>query len=334
MTDFHFLRPWWLITIPLLIVLFIYLWRTMHRQGNWQAICEPQLLSQLLVKNPGKRFPWGFIYLVIASLLVLIALSGPTWSHWPVPVFRHSNARVIVLDVSNSMNAVDIAPSRLTRAKYKVLDLLHRIHEGQTGMLVFSKMPFIVSPLTQDSQTIAAMVPVLNTGIVPIQGSDISAALKKAGELFVQAGATRGSIILITDSAPSLNAFKTAKALQAKGYHTFVLGVGTVKGAPTPLAKGGFAENEKGNIIFNKLPVTALEKLAAAGHGYYIGFQENNYDTNKLLAWTDENTLHAELKQTLQKKILWKDEGHWFIWAAMLFALFAFRRGWWEQLIT
>ena len=334
MDNFHFLRPGWLLTMPMLLVLLMLVWRVLRYQGSWRTQCDPHLLPHLLINENANYFPWGFIILSIAAILGVLALGGPTWSHWPQPVYQHSNARIIVLDVSDSMNAQDISPSRLMRAKYKVLDLLRHIDEGQTGMLVFSKEPFIVSPLTPDSHTVAQMVPVLGSTIVPVQGHDIAAALQKAGELLAQAGAIRGSIILITDSTPAQSALTMASKLNDKNYHTFVLGIGTAKGAPIPLASGGFEQTQKGAILFSKLDSDALQRLAKAGGGQYIPFQENNTDTEQLLRLISGNRLDTKLKQTRQQQILWKDEGHWFIWGAILLGLFAFRRGWWELLCT
>src|SRR5437016_540869 len=91
-----------------------------------------------------------------------------------------------VLKSRRQMNATDLKPNRLTRAKYKILDLLKQQNEGQTGMLVFSSKPFVVSPLTQDAATIAAMVPMLDLNILPVQGEDIGAGLRKAAEMIKQ----------------------------------------------------------------------------------------------------------------------------------------------------
>lgn len=331
---FHFIRPWWLLTLIPVIILLILLWRCRTTQGNWHQQCDPHLLPHLLVGRSVRSRPWGYALLCLASLLMVLALAGPSWSHQPQPIYRQANARMIVLDLSASMNAQDLQPSRLQRAKYKVLDFLKRIKEGQTGMLVFSKQPFVVSPLTQDSHTIASMVPVLSTSTVPVQGSNIALAIKKASQLLQQSEVNRGSIIVVTDSNPNQAAIDAARAARKKGYRIFVLGIGTAKGAPIALANGGFMTNAQGGIIIAQLDAKALRKLATAGGGRYLPFSNNNQDVKTLIALSNQSDRKGNLKQSSEDKLLWQDEGHWLVWLLLLIAMLVFRRGWWEKLTT
>ena len=212
------------------------------------------------------------------------------------------------------------------------LDLLHNIHEGQTGMLVFSSRAFVVSPLTSDSNTIAAMVPVIDSSIVPVQGSDINPALKKAASLLRQAGYSRGEIILVTDSVPDPNTFATAQKLNSDGYTISILGIGSKQGGPVTNADGSFVTDNNGNIILATLDSAALAKLAAAGGGYYIPFTNNNSDIQQLLNSTSANDLKQNPSQEAESKSLWKDQGHWLIWCGIILAAFLARKGWLEKL--
>ena len=139
-----------------------------------------------------------------------------------MPVYQKNISRVIALDVAQSIDTIDVSPSRLERAKYKIFDILRRIKEGQVGMIVFSSEPFVVSPLTSDANTIENLVTVINSDIVPVQGHNIYKSLKKSAQLIEQAGAQRGQIILITDSSPSLQAVSEAKQFAQKGIKTDV----------------------------------------------------------------------------------------------------------------
>lgn len=331
---FHFIRPWWLLALIPTIIVLVELWRDRLSQTNWQRVCDPHLLAHLLIEQTDAYRPWGFLLLSLAALLCILALAGPTWSHWPQSVYRYANARVIVLDVSPSMNAQDMKPSRLQRAKYKVLDLLNEIKEGQTGMIVFSRLPFVVSPLTEDSHTIASMVPNLSTDVVPVQGSNLSLAIKKAGTLLRQDGVNKGSIIIITDSPADHAANDQAKKMHEQGYSTYVMGVGTVDGAPVALPDGGFMKNKQGGIILEKLNVRSLIALAESGGGRYVDLSNSNADIKALLRLTDERNVEGELKETSENKLLWKDEGHWLIWLLLIIAAFGYRRGWWETLLS
>ena len=331
--TFHFIRPWWwLALIPALLIAI--LWYKKSQAGNnvWKEHCDPHLLEYILVSSPSARSIWLIALLGVAWFLTVFALSGPSWSRYAAPVYQKNIARVIVLDVSQSMNATDITPSRMQRAKYKVLDLLHAIKEGQTGMVVFSSSAFVVSPLTADSNTIASMVPVLDSNIVPVQGSDIAAGLTKAGELFKQSGSTRGEIILITDSSPSASALTEASNLAKQGFVTSVLAIGTKEGTPAKGNDGNFATDANGNVSLAHLDVNGLENLAKTGSGEYVAFKGDNSDVDSLLKVAALNGLDAKASAESQTESLWQDRGDYLIWGTLiLFALLA-RRGWLEKL--
>ena len=305
--TFHFLRPWWLLAMPLGILLLIYSLRKMQNKNNqWTKYCDPHLLKHLLSNSSSSNKNYLPYILFGLWVIGIFALAGPTWSTYGQPVYQKNIARVIALDVSQSMTATDIAPSRLERAKYKALDLLHNIHEGQTGMIVFSSSSFLVSPLTNDTNTIASMVPILDNSIVPVQGSDILPALKKAAKLLNQAGNTRGQILLITDSEPSDEAIAEAKKLSGEGYFISVLGIGTDTSS------------------------TKLRNLATNGDGQYLDFTNDDSDINLLLQ--QNNNISDKASKELQTKTLWKDEGHYLIWVLVFLVAFLARRGWLEKI--
>jgi len=171
--EFHFLRPYWfLMLIPLAIMLWSLLWY-LKKGDSWQQVIDPKLLKHLLNQSSSAK---NFKPLMILGLIwftTVFALAGPAWEKHQQPVFRNNNAKVILLDLSQSMLAEDIQPDRLTRAKYKILDLLRDYPEGQTGMAVFSGEAYTVSPLTNDTHTIALMVSDLSPDIMPVSGSNI-----------------------------------------------------------------------------------------------------------------------------------------------------------------
>jgi len=247
-------------------------------------------------------------------------------------VYQKDIARIIALDVSQSMNANDLSPSRMERAKYKVLDILRKIKDGQTGMIVFSSEAFVVSPLTTDTNTIANMVPVLDTTIVPVQGSSIEVALQKAVTLLNQAGYARGQIILVTDDTPSVGALTLAAKLATQGYQISVLGVGTANGGPIANPDGGFVTDDKGNIVFAHLDSSALEALSSAGNGIYVPFSNDNSDLEQILPELNQNSLANKLAKDIAAQKLWNDEGHWLIWLLIVLAAIMGRKGWLEKI--
>lgn len=331
--NFHFLRPWWLLAfIPAVIIFILYLRRSNTNSNNWQDHCDPHLLPYLIIgeqKQTSSALPY---WLLTSWLLLILALAGPTWQQYAQPTYQQNTARVIALDVSTSMNSSDLVPSRLERAKYKVLDLLKELNEGQTAMLVFSSSPFVVSPLTNDSNTIASMVPVIDSSIVPVQGVDIGKALQKSADLLKQTGFNKGQIILITDSSPSASDKQIAVQLAHDGYNLSVLAIGTARGAPVSNASGGFATDSNGNVTLARLDKSALQDLAHSGNGNYIEFSNDDNDVQTITKIINDNSMIKDPSAKSEVKNLWQDEGHWLIWLAIVFILIIARKGWLDKL--
>jgi len=224
------------------------------------------------------------------------------------------------------MDAGDIKPSRLIRARYKIADLLRRRKDGQTALLVFAGDAFTVTPLTDDTETIASQLEALTTDIIPTQGSHAGAALNLAVQLLQQAGLPKGEIILITDGVEMDAALAAAKTLN--DYRLSVLGVGTDEGAPIALPNGGFLKDERGAIVVPKLDEAKLAKLASAGGGVYQTITADDSDIETVLANLD--TAVPEAKGNSENKLLidlWDDLGPWIVLAVLPLAAFSFRRG-------
>src|SRR5690606_35080145 len=133
--DFHFLRPAWLLALPLGVALILYAFRTQASGGAWRRVVDRAL--QPLVLTAADRFTgrrWPLLAALAAWTLATIALAGPAWERLPVPAFRSNEALVVALDLSRSMDAADLSPSRIARAKLKLLSLLDRRDGGQTGL--------------------------------------------------------------------------------------------------------------------------------------------------------------------------------------------------------
>ena len=133
MDDFHFLRPLWLLGLPLGPLLAWNLWRRLQVGVQWREVCDPHLLEHLLVAPAATRRRLPYWIVTAATTLALVALAGPAWERLEQPVYRTLNARVVVLDLSRSMDATDYLPSRLTRARFKVVDILRRSGDRPVG---------------------------------------------------------------------------------------------------------------------------------------------------------------------------------------------------------
>lgn len=323
--DFHFIRPYWLLAILPYMLTLVLMLRNKLSQGNWLTVCDPGLLPYLLQEKPIRQSRLPLTAAAIAALLVIIALSGPSWERLPSPVFRNDSALVIVLDLSRSMDATDIKPSRLIMARYKIADILKQRKDGQTALLVYAGDAFTVTPLTDDTQTIDSQLSALNTDIMPSSGSNLSSALEKAVELFKQAGLQKGQILLVTDGVELDKTLFTVKSLD--NYGLSILGVGTDDGAPIALSEGGFVKDRLGTIVVPKLNSSELAKLAAAGNGIYQTITANDADIQNLLASMDKSVAQQDKENDTVLLDQWADKGPWLLVLAMPLAALIFRKG-------
>ena len=186
--TFHFLQPdWFYLLIPLAGIILFLLKPVSGSSNPWLKVIDKDLLPWLKVKSAGsnsRHFAW---LLAAGWIIAVIALANPVWEKLPQPVFQTDQARVIVLDLSLSMNSTDFKPTRIERARFKVSDILALKQEGVIGLVVFAGDAFVVSPLTRDAETIASQLQALKPGIMPVQGSRADLGLLKAAELLKQA---------------------------------------------------------------------------------------------------------------------------------------------------
>lgn len=325
MTDtlpLHFIRPMWLMLVPLAVILPV-LWRRLQRPaGDWSKVCDAHLLSWLSVGNaaarPSRFGPWlaGLVWLIAA-----VALAGPSWQKLPDNSFTSRDARVLVLDLSLSMLAEDLKPNRLAQASFRLSDMLEAKSEGQTGLVAYAGDAFVVSPLTDDTNTIGNMLPALRPDVIPVSGSRPDRALQLAAELLQRSGMARGEILLIADSG-SRAAANVAANLAKQGIFTSVLAVGTPQGAPIPSGEG-FVSDKRGNIVVARLERNALQAIASAGGGKY---SELTTDTTAASPWgAAVGSEFARNDDALGER--WKDAGPWLLLVLLPLVAFSFRRG-------
>ncbi len=323
--EFHFIRPYWLLAVIPYIAIVVLLLRNKLSRGNWSAVCDAELLPYLLQEKAVHQSRWPLTTGALAAVLTIIALAGPTWQRLPAPVFRNDSALVIALDLSRSMDAADIKPSRLVMARYKIADMLKQRKDGQTALLVYAGDAFTVTPLTDDTETIDSQLSALTTEIMPSEGSNTVLVLDKAVDLFKQAGLQKGQIVLVTDGADVDLALPSVKALGA--YQLSILGVGTADGAPIALPGGGFMKDSQGTIVVPKLNDADLKKLALTGGGVYQKITANDADIQALLAFVNQ-AHESEGRDAANLMLeLWDDKGPWLLLAVLPLAALMFRKG-------
>jgi len=328
--QFHFVYPLWLLALLPLAAL---IWLLKTRNGDdhaWQRVVDPNLLPLLLSNGQGRNRHTTLWLLGAGWLIAVLALANPTWEQRPQPLFETQQARVIVLDLSRSMNASDLQPSRLFQARLKVEDILDRKDEGQTGLVVFAGDAFSVVPLTRDAKTIRAMLPVLQPELMPVQGSRADLGLEQAGKLLQQAGIAQGEILLITDGMQNDAAIDQARQLNEQGYRVSVLGVGTPNGAGVPDGKGGTLRDQQGKPVIARLDEQRLRQLAQAGGGRYARLQSSDHDLDQLLASPTQPQFGVAEKADRSELAShrWKEQGPLLALLLLPLGALAFRRGW------
>ena len=323
--NFHFLRPWWLLAfVPFALGLWWFA-RRRARAGLWERICDAELMPYITEHHSGKDNRWNAL-VVLIGCCAIIALAGPTWQQLPSPVFRQDSALVVVLDLSRSMNAADIKPTRLERAKFKISDLLRIRKDGQTALIVFAEQPYIVTPLTSDAKTIENQLPALTSDVMPGQGSNLLSAVEKAAELLEQAGVRGGDILILSDEAKT-NLSAVDNLVKDRGIRISVIGVGTPQGAPVMGDNGSFIADEGGNVILMSLNPNALRELAAYGNGLYQTISNDDRDVERLANFIGAEAARNDETSADLFADRWREFGPWLLVACLPFAPLAFRRG-------
>ncbi|MDX8379569.1 MAG: VWA domain-containing protein [Gallionella sp.] len=320
---FHFLRPYYLLALPVLGGLAFWLARRNHPDRDWLQLIDAQLLPELRLDTGSTRSmrPWPLLALLWS--IAAIALAGPSWQKNPTAAYRSSAAWVFVLDLSPSMADTDITPDRATRARYALDDLLSAAHDARVALVVFSEQPYTVTPLTKDVATVRALLPPLSPDIMPSPGNQLSPALVMSSQLLKNSGAKDQHIVILTDGFNDpATAMKQASQLKAHNITLSVVGVGTTTGSPQRDAKGQFVKNAKGRTQLDRLDVNQLQQLAGA----------SNYTDIGKLASLVHQLQSSPIQLDKETSVLggqvynWQDAGVYLLPLLLLAALFARRR--------
>ena len=335
--SFHFLREDWLwAMLPIALLLFFAV-RNRTYKNHWDNICDAPLLHYQLtqenrhITSSAQLWQWlrPYSYLMIVFSIIIIAMAGPSWEKKEQPIFQQDDALVVILDLSLSMNATDIKPSRLERAKLKLIDILKQKQEGQTALIAFAGDAHTVSPLTIDNKTIISLLPALNASIMPLPGSHLKDALVNAKELLINSGFMQGDILLMTDSLDAQyqrSITQYVKQLSQQGYILSIIGIGSRSGSPIPLPNSaGFIKDNKGQVVLSKLNNTALKKLAHHSGGQYHSLSLDNSDFEAILEKELSNNKNTiEQDNQIQQ---WVDAGGYVCLFILVLLLPIFRRG-------
>lgn len=323
----HWQRPFWLLLLPLLAWLLWKLWHRRRRTGRWELLLPPVFQAALLrrVGRRGSRLPW--IALGLAWLIALLALLGPSWQRIEQPTGKRADPLVVLLQMTPSMLAGDVAPNRLEQAKHKLLDLLAARQEAQTAVVVYAGSAHVLVPLSDDLGTTRNLLDALQPSIMPTAGQRADLALDKALALLDQgAQGQSGRVLLIASALDESERRGMVERLDGREERLDILGIGTPQGAPVPLADGGFLKDEQGTILLPRLDSAGLARVAGKLGGRYQTASLDDRDLRQLHLLRSPHQLHQDSETSTLST--WADQGHWLLLPLLLLAACAGRRGW------
>ncbi len=322
--SFHLIRPVWIWALLLLGPLWWILSRA-SQNTHWEKYIPRDKLEALRVGGGSHASRWRWM-LMASWILGVIAAAGPAWKTIQMPALKNSHALVIALDLSRSMLATDLAPDRLTRARFKLIDILRERRDGLTALVAYAGDAHRVSPLTDDTRTIEILLPALHPEIMPVAGSNTEAAVTLAADLLRDAGQAVGDILLITDGVVP-EAQRAIRDSLDPSFRLSILGIGNLEPVPIPSPDGGFVRTSGGEIVLATLNREEMRALAGVSGGRYAELQTGDADIEyllrepRLLASTDEQSATAFSYDT------WEDAGYWLVVLLLPCVAWNFRRG-------
>ncbi len=321
--DFVFLRPWWLLLAPLGFVLAVVV--TRGYSDSWKSVCDRELFVQLTRLSDRVSERIVQVSVVAAWMIAVIALAGPAWDKGKASLYQGVDAMVVVFDLSRSMNAIDLQPSRLERARYKALEVIEAQRDKSIGLVAFAGDAFDVAPISDDIATVVHLLHSLQIQMMPVQGSLASKGIIRALDLLEKSGYEKGSVVLVTDGIDD-DAFAAAEKLKKNGYRLSVIAAGTADGAPIRMDDGDFLKDSTGNFIISSVDHESLSDLARAGGGRFAlvdgPFSEN------LLQGFEFGGDSVELSNDESANASWNDRGPILLLFLLPLLALIFRRGW------
>jgi Ca-activated chloride channel homolog len=325
-SDFHFLRPLWLLLIPFVVLIYFAHNFREDIRVHWRRVIAPELLEHLIVKKADRWKIRPIQMVCLGLVLSAIALAGPTWRRERPPFTQDKASLVVALDLSQTMDAIDLDPTRIERAKLKLRDLLKVRNGAPTALFVYAGSAHLVVPLTSDDQLFTMYLDSLSTSLMPKHGKNTTLALAAAQDLLSRVGVP-GTVLFVTDGIEPSARPALRKFVSSSQNSILVLGVGTSRGGPVRSSANQFVEDSSGRRLVAKLDVDALKSLASIS----ISATTLTLD-NSDVEWIQRH-IQSHLQSALDKntKMQWVDEGYWLVIPIAALAGLWFRKGWTVQ---
>jgi Ca-activated chloride channel family protein len=264
---------WLLLLLPCMAAFFA--WAIMARRRALLNFVRQPLAAKLTRDLSRGRQYGKYVLLGVGTLLLVLALSGPQFGTKLEMATRKGIDVMLVLDVSRSMLAQDLNPSRLEHAKQQIRELLDELQGDRVGLVVFAGQAFVQCPLTLDYGAVEMFLNVLDVGMIPVQGTAIGDALRLATRCFDEGDSQHKVVVLFTDGEDHISEpLAAAEAAAEQGVKLFAIGLGTTDGELIPEQQEGgglsYHKDQQGNYVKTRLDETALRAMALATDGDYF----------------------------------------------------------------
>ena len=306
---FRFENPtylWLLLIIPILIIIKIMMWYVQRKKLS--RIGNPTLLKELM-PDVSRFRPWvKFLLLITALSSLILTLARPQFGSKISHEKRNGIEAIIALDISNSMLAQDVQPSRLDKSKLMIENLINSFINDKIGLVVFAGEAYVQLPITSDYVSAKMFLSDITPNLISAQGTDIARAIRVSLSSFTQQKGVGKAIILITDGEDNEGgALEAVKEAKEKGVNVFILGVGDSKGAPIPLGTGEYLKDNHGQTVMTALNENMCKEIAQAGSGTYIHIDNNslaqeqlNNELSKLQKGDSDAVVYSEYNEQFQ----------------------------------
>lgn len=310
---------WFLALSPVLIALAV--WGANIRLGRFKRVGLLGGTSRLRLSRV--RLVSKEVALLLAWILLVIAAAGPRWG-WRWIESRQMGLDILVaVDVSRSMEAKDLDPSRMERARRMVMDLLDVAEGDRIGLVAFAGDAFVQCPLTNDFGAVRMFLDVLNTDLIPVQGTNMADALKIGLKALTTGGEGQGKFMIVLSDGEDHDSKLTDATDDVKkaGVKIITIGMAGTAGAPIPAADGSFKKDRSGNVVISKLDESTLKHISDATGGFYLRAEEAHMDR---IYREGIRGVGTERETRASKEKVWFERYQWFAGFALLLLLVEF----------
>ncbi|WP_439106063.1 vWA domain-containing protein [Congregibacter sp.] len=314
--QFHFLRPYWLLLLVPFAVLSVIQWRRSDLGKQWEPVIAPHLLPSMIVPGSQRRLFSPLWVSIILGPLIALTVAGPSWERGDSPFAQDAAALIIAVDLSASMNESDLQPSRLQRARDKILKLAEARGDAYTALVAYSGSAHTVLPLSNDSDMLLHYVDALAVGMLPRRGKAPENVLAISDKLLAARG-NGGSLLIVSDGANEQSAAVFADWAEETDTQLLVWGMGKTQAQLDADAARGLAARAQ------PLQEAQLRAISDAGDGHYEQVSVDDSDLKSLLRRINRHYLLSE-----DSARPWLDGGIYLLPLIMLCFLLWFRAGW------